>query len=93
MIRPETFDHQRLHLVDKHSNQSLPQKLVSFDVDVVQGFADLKITQVYENTSSEALEIQFKMPYSDTFSLNQLQADFILEDGSQQTIVTKIEER
>ena len=33
------------------------------------------------------------MPYSDTFSLNQLQADFILEDGSEQTIVTKIEER
>jgi hypothetical protein len=59
-------------------------KQVSFDVDIVQGFADLKITQVYENTSAEALEIQFKMPYSETFELHQLQADFILKDGSKQ---------
>jgi hypothetical protein len=24
VIRPETFDHQRLHLFDKNSNQSIP---------------------------------------------------------------------
>ena len=67
VTRPETSEEESLHLVDKDSNQSLPLKLVSFDINIVQGFADFTITQVYENPSNEALEILYKMPYSETF--------------------------
>ena len=35
VTRPETSEEESLHLVDKDSNQSLPLKLVSFDINIV----------------------------------------------------------
>jgi hypothetical protein len=66
---------------------------VSFDVDVTQGFADMKITQVYQNETSAPMEIVFKMPISDTFSMNTIQARFLLQDGSETCIETRVVER
>jgi len=48
---------------------------------------------VYENPKDKALEILFKMPHSDSFVLNRIEATFFLEDGTRRLLVTKIEER
>ena len=71
----------------------LPLKKVSFDVEIDQGFADVKITQFYENTKDNALEILFRMPHSDTFTITKIQATFLLEDGSHKMLETKVEAR
>ena len=71
----------------------LPLKKVSFDVEIDQGFADVKITQFYENPKDNALEILFRMPHSDTFTITKIQATFFLEDGSHKMLETKVEAR
>jgi len=80
-------------LADKQTKESLPLKNVSFDVEIEQGFADFKITQVYENTKPNALEILFKMPYSETFSLSKITATIFLKNGTKKFLETKITER
>ena len=49
--------------------------------------------QLYENKSENPLELLFVMPISDTFTLNKIEVDFVLGDGSVKTIVSRIEER
>ena len=49
--------------------------------------------QLYENKSENPLELVFIMPLSDTFTLNKIEVDFVLDDGSVKTIVSRIEER
>lgn len=66
---------------------------MSFDVDVAEGFADMKITQVYHNESANPLEIVFKLPISESFSISSLQARFLLQDGSETVLETKVAER
>ena len=58
-----------------------------------QGFADFVLHQLYENKEDAPLEIVFKMPLSDTFTLNQIVIDFTLEDGKKKQIVTKVADR
>lgn len=71
----------------------MPLKHVAFDVEIAQGFADFKLTQVYENPRDKALEILFKLPYSETFSLTKIEATFFLEDGTTKVLETKLEAR
>jgi len=80
-------------LADAETRESLPLKNVAFDVEIVQGFADFRLTQVYENPKDNALEILFKMPYSETFSINKIEATFFLEDGTTKVLETKLEAR
>ena len=49
--------------------------------------------QLYENESENPLEIVFMMPLSDTFTINKLEVDFVLSDGSVKTVVSRIEEK
>ena len=35
----------------------------------------------------------FMMPYSDTFTLNKIIVDYILEDGTKKKLETKVSER
>jgi hypothetical protein len=83
----------QVRVVDKQTQASLVQKQVSFDVDVAQGFADMKITQVYQNDTTSPMEIVFKMPISDTFSINTIQARFLLQDGTETSLETRVVER
>jgi hypothetical protein len=71
----------------------MPQKAVSFDVNVAQGFCDLTVTQVYENNQTNPLEIVFKMPVSDSFAISSIQARFLLADGTESVLQTKVVER
>ena len=68
-------------------------KQVGFNVEVFQGFADFVMHQLYENEKDGPIEIVFKMPISDTFTLNQIAIDFTLEDGTVKQIITKVSER
>ena len=49
--------------------------------------------QLYENESDDPLEITFVMPLSDTLTLEKIEIDFVLSDGSVRNIVSKIEVR
>ena len=71
----------------------IPLKKARFEVDITQGYADVILHQVYENDSDKALEVLFAMPISLGFSLNSIEVDFTLEDGTKKTLVTKCEER
>jgi len=62
-------------------------------VEIEQGFADFKLTQLYENPKDVALEILLKMPHSETFSISKIQATFVLEDGTTKFLETKVEAR
>ena len=66
---------------------------VGFKINVNEGFADFVMHQLYENESENPLEIVFMMPLSDTFTINKLEVDFVLSDGSVKTIVSRIEEK
>ena len=66
---------------------------MGFNIDVCQGFADFVMHQLYENDKDAPLEIVFKMPLTDTFTLNQIVIDFTLESGEQRQIITKVTER
>lgn len=66
---------------------------MSFDVDVAQGYADVKITQVYHNESANPLEIMFKLPVSESFAISHIQARFLLQDGTERVLETKVTER
>jgi hypothetical protein len=49
--------------------------------------------QLYENESDNPLEILFMMPLSETFTLNKIEIDFVLNDGSVKSIASKIDTR
>ena len=49
--------------------------------------------QLYENERENPIEILFMMPLSDTFTLNKIEIDFVLDDGSVKSIESKIEVR
>ncbi len=53
----------------------------------------MTIHQIYENNTDHPLETLFMMPYSDTFSLNQIYTEFKLANGTTETIITKVTER
>ena len=80
-------------IYQEDSNTAIPLKQVGFNVEVNQGFADFVLHQLYENNEDAPLEIVFKMPLSDTFTLNQIVIDFTLEDGKKKQIVTKVADR
>jgi hypothetical protein len=40
----------------------ITQRGVTFDVQITQGYADITITQLYENDKAEPKELLFKMP-------------------------------
>ena len=75
------------------SEKIMPIKKVSFDVSVALGYADVTITQLYENDSSNPLEVMFKMPVSESFTISSLEARFLLSDGTESVLVTKVTER
>jgi len=79
--------------MDKEHQVVIPLKKARFQVEISQGFADVTLHQVYENVNDHALEILFAMPLGDNFSLNQIEIDFTLQDGSKKTLVTKVAER
>ena len=66
---------------------------MGFKINVNEGFADFVMHQLYENESENPLEILFMMPLSDTFTLNKIEIDFVLDDGSVKSIASKIEVR
>ena len=80
-------------VADAATREALPLKSVAFDVQIEQGFADFRITQLYENPKDAALEILMKMPHSESFSLSKIEATFMLEDGTTKVLETKIEAR
>ena len=47
--------------------------------------------QLYENVSDDPLKILFVMPLSDTFTLDRIEIDFVLNDGSVKNIASKTE--
>ena len=49
--------------------------------------------QLYENESDNPLEVLMMMPLSDTFTINKLEIDFVLSDGSVTTVVSRVEEK
>ena len=49
--------------------------------------------QLYENESEDPLEILFMMPLSDTFTLNKIEIDFVLSDGTVKKVASKIDAR
>ena len=66
-------------------------KQVGFKININEGFADFVMHQLYENESENPLEILFMMPLSDTLTLNKIEIDFVLGDGSVKSIASKIE--
>ena len=51
------------------------------------------IHQKYENELDVPVEILFAMPTSQTFTVSQIAVDFILEDGTVDSLQTRIFER
>ena len=49
--------------------------------------------QLYENESDDPIEITFVMPLSDTLTLDRIEINFVLSDGSVKSIVSQIEAR
>ena len=49
--------------------------------------------QLYENESDSPLEVLMMMPLSDTFTINKIEIDFVLSDGSVTTVVSRVEEK
>ena len=49
--------------------------------------------QLYENESDNPLEVLMMMPLSDTFTINKIEIDFVLSDGSVTTVVSRVEEK
>ena len=66
---------------------------MGFKIDVNGGYADFVMHQLYENKRPNPLELVFIMPVSDTFTLNKIEVDFVLFDGSIKTIVSRVEVR
>ena len=56
-------------------------------------FADVIINQIYENEAENPLEIVFMIPKDDNLTVTSLQVDFVLQDGSSRSIVSKIMEK
>jgi len=84
---------EKVFLVDKESNTPIPLLRANFEVEIQNGYADMTLHQVYENTNDHPLETLFMMPYSLTFSLNKIIVDFTLQDGTVKTLETKVTER
>ena len=80
-------------LINLDTNQPIPLISTRFNVEITQGFANMTIHQIYENNTDHPLETLFMMPYSDTFSLNQIDAEFTLSNGTTENIITKVTER
>ena len=80
-------------LVDAKTKTTIPLKSTRFDVDITQGYADMVLHQVYENQNEHPLETLFMIPYSETFILHKIVADFVLHDGTTQTLETVVEKR
>ena len=51
------------------------------------------VHQNYVNDLDEPLEIQFMMPISETFSISKIAVDFTLQDGSVESLQTRVVER
>lgn len=84
---------EKVFLVDKESNTPIPLLRANFEVEISNGYADMILHQVYENTNDHPLETLFMMPYTQTFSLNKIIVDFTLQDGAVKTLETKVTER
>jgi hypothetical protein len=80
-------------LINLDTNKPIPLISTRFNVEITQGFANMTIHQIYENNTDHPLETLFMMPYSDTFSLNQIDAEFTLSNGTTENIITKVTER
>jgi hypothetical protein len=76
------FIDEKLFLIDKATKKPIPLKRCNFEVTLQQGFADMIIHQVYHNEGETPLETLFMMPYTDTFTVHGLEANFHLEDGT-----------
>ena len=86
-------DEEAFQLVDNETLNKVPLKQVGFSIDVCQGYADFVMHQLYENRSENPLEVLFMMPYSETFTLNKIEVDFDLPDGTRKQIVSRVTER
>lgn len=86
-------ERSQVRVVDRKTQTNLPLKQVSFDVDVAQGFADIQISQVYANDADAPFEIVYKMPISESFSINSIRCRFLLPDGTETVLETQVVER
>ena len=82
-----------MFLIDKETDTVIPLKTTRFEVEINQGFADITLHQIYQNDKSNPLETLFMMPYSDSFCVNKIKVEFLLEDGSRKILETKVCER
>ena len=80
-------------LFDCNTKQKIPLVTCGFEVEIQEGYADMSVKQVYENTKDCPLETMFMMPLSDAFALNQVNVEFHLQDGSKQVLETRVVER
>ena len=86
-------DDAPVQVIQRASKKIMPIKKVSFDVSVALGYADVMITQLYENDSPNPLEVMLKMPVSESFTISSLEARFLMPDGTESVLVTKVTER
>ncbi len=89
----ESKEPERIFLVDIKTNTPIPLLRTHFYANISMGFADLILTQQYENNNDYPLEILFMMPYSDSFALNKITVNFTLKDGTVNYLETKVIER
>ena len=66
----------------KETNEPLPLKSLNIDVEVNQSIASYVMTQKYENTSENPLEIVFIFPMDVDYAISKMEIEFKLEDGS-----------
>ena len=79
-------------LFDKDTKQKIPLITCGFEVTIQEGYADVNIKQLYENTKECPLETLFMMPLSEEFALNQIDVEFCLPDGTKEYLQTRVVE-
>ena len=84
---------QEIFLIDRHKKTAIPLLRTAFNVNISYGYADMELNQVYENSNDHPLETLFMMPYSESFTLNKIIIMYILADGTQKRLETKVSER
>jgi hypothetical protein len=89
----ESSKPDNIFLVDELTGTSIPLLTTLFEVNILMGFADIVVHQVYENSTDHPLEIAFMMPHPDYFALNKIELDFTLEDGTAKYVETQVSER
>ena len=80
-------------LCDEQTQKPIPLETCRFEAALTLGYAEVTMFQFYYNASDSPLETLFIMPNSDQWTVNSLEVTFDLEDGSMQTLVTRIDKK